>query len=110
MTGYDVIDFCNGVEALRFAREHSGPVHLLLTDVVMPGISGRELANNLVQIHPETCVLFISGYSVNTIHHHGVLDEGVNLLPKPFTRSSPTQKSANCLVHSHNSWSGSRRS
>jgi CheY-like chemotaxis protein len=92
MAGYSVCDFGNGSEALSFAREHNGPIHLLLTDVVMPGMSGRELARDLVHLHPETRVLFISGYSANAIHHQGVLDDDVNLLPKPFTRSSLMQK------------------
>jgi two-component system, cell cycle sensor histidine kinase and response regulator CckA len=77
---------------LVVARTHEGPIHLLLTDAVMPGMNGRELANEIKRIHPETRILFISGYTSNAIVHRGVLDEGVSLLPKPFTRSGLTQK------------------
>jgi two-component system, cell cycle sensor histidine kinase and response regulator CckA len=92
MAGYNVLDSCNGQEALCFARGHAGPIHLLLTDVVMPGLSGPELARDLQQLHPETRVLFMSGYTADAMNQHGVLEEGLSLLPKPFTRSSLTQK------------------
>lgn len=92
LAGYVVADSCNAAEALRFAREHPQPIHLLLTDVVMPGMNGRELAGQFQQLHPETRVLYMSGYTANAIHHHGVLDEGIALLPKPFTRASLTEK------------------
>jgi two-component system, cell cycle sensor histidine kinase and response regulator CckA len=95
--GYKVIDACNGKEALRLARGHIGPIHLLLTDVIMPEMSGRTLADEISRIHPETRILYMSGYTANAIVHHGVLDEGINLLSKPFSRAALTKKVSEVL-------------
>jgi two-component system, cell cycle sensor histidine kinase and response regulator CckA len=92
IAGYNVVEGRDGKDALQVAQTHEEAIHLLLTDVVMPGMSGRELANEIKRIHPETRILFMSGYTSNAIVHRGVLDEGVSLLPKPFTRSALTQK------------------
>jgi PAS domain S-box-containing protein len=92
MAGYNVVEAKDGKDALRVARTHEERIHLLLTDVVMPGMSGGELANEIKQIHPETRILFMSGYTSNAIVHRGVLDEELSLLTKPFTRSGLTQK------------------
>jgi CheY-like chemotaxis protein len=92
MEGYQVMEACNGKDALDVARTHGGPIHLVLTDVLMPGMSGRDLAREVLQIHAETRILFMSGYTADAIVHHGVLDEGISLLEKPFTRSILTQK------------------
>src|SRR5882762_2543178 len=89
---YNVVEAKDGKDALRVARMHEERIHLLLTDVVMPGMGGRELANEIKQIHPETRILFMSGYTSNAIVHRGVLDEELSLLTKPFTRSGLTQK------------------
>jgi signal transduction histidine kinase/CheY-like chemotaxis protein len=83
-------DFCvlaadNPTEALHLARHHKGPIHLLLTDVVMPRMSGRELAKKIAEIHPEARQLYMSGYTANVIAHHGVLETGVHFLQKPFS-------------------------
>jgi two-component system, cell cycle sensor histidine kinase and response regulator CckA len=90
--GYDVLAGGVGKEALELARRHTAPIHLLLTDVVMPGLSGRELAARLLEIHPEARVLYMSGYSDDAIAHHGVLDPGVPFLEKPFGPDALTSK------------------
>jgi two-component system, cell cycle sensor histidine kinase and response regulator CckA len=82
---YTVLDAPNGAAALELARKHPGCIHLLLTDVVMPGMSGRELANQLIALQPEVKVLYMSGYTNDLIDHHGILDPGTVLLEKPFT-------------------------
>ncbi len=83
--GYKVLEASDGVSALRISSSHPGPIHLLLTDVIMPGMNGRELAQRLSSARPETRVLFVSGYTENAIGQNGVLDPGINLLQKPFT-------------------------
>ena len=83
--GYTVLDAPNGAEALRIAAEHAGPIHLLLTDVVMPGLSGRQLSDELTRLRPDTKVLFTSGYTDDAVVRHGVLESGIAYLQKPFT-------------------------
>jgi CheY-like chemotaxis protein len=83
--GYTVLEANNGVAAMQLSATHPGPIHLLLTDVIMPGMNGRELADRLTSVRPETRVLYMSGYTENAIGHNGVLDPGTNLLQKPFT-------------------------
>jgi len=78
------VEAATPAEAIRLAREDAGPIHVLLTDVVMPEMNGRDLARHLLSIHPEMECLFMSGYTANAIAHHGVLDEGVHFLQKPF--------------------------
>jgi PAS domain S-box-containing protein len=92
IAGYNVVEARDGKDALRVARIHEERIHLLLTDVVMPGMSGRELADEMKRMRPETRVLFMSGYTSNVIVRRGVLDEELSLLTKPFTRSGLTQK------------------
>jgi PAS domain S-box-containing protein len=82
--GYRVLAAGNGADALRSAQGHRGAIDLLLTDVVMPGISGREVAARLQQARPGVRVLFMSGYTDDAIAQHGVLEPGVRLLNKPF--------------------------
>lgn len=85
MLGYDVIKASSPETALAIARDHDGPIHLLLTDVVLPQMDGRTLFEKLAQTRPDTKVLYVSGYTENFIVHHGVLDPGIDFLPKPFT-------------------------
>jgi len=83
--GYHVLTAADGAEAEQVAAQTPGPIHLLLTDVVMPGINGRVLAERLAPLHPAMKVLYMSGYTDSFIAGHGVLEEGIHLLHKPFT-------------------------
>ena len=86
--GYTVLDTRSGEEALVVGRRYSGVIDLLLTDVVMPQTSGRQLAELLTKERPQLKVLYMSGYTDNVIAHHGILDQGVNFMQKPFTPKS----------------------
>ncbi|MHB8772169.1 MAG: PAS domain S-box protein [Syntrophales bacterium] len=90
--GYRVLIAANGTEALRALAEHAGKIDLLLTDVVMPDMNGKELFARTAQARPGIRVLFMSGYTANVIAHHGVLDEGVSFIQKPFTVHALTAK------------------
>jgi CheY-like chemotaxis protein len=83
--GYKVIDAADGAVAMQIAVAHDGVIHMLLTDVIMPGMNGRELAQRVCEIRPNVQVLYMSGYTENVIGHNGTLDAGVRLLQKPFT-------------------------
>jgi PAS domain S-box-containing protein len=85
LQGYTVIDAPDGAAAIRLSQSNKGPIHLLLTDVIMPGMNGRELANQVSSNRPEVKVLYMSGYTENHIGHNGTLDQGITLLQKPFT-------------------------
>ena len=91
-SGYRVMQAGNGDEAIALAMEYGERIDLLMTDVVMPGMHGHELANRLTRIHPETRVLFTSGYTDDAIVHHGVLDEGVSFIGKPYSPSALARK------------------
>jgi two-component system, cell cycle sensor histidine kinase and response regulator CckA len=84
--GYNVLTAQDGEVAIRVCSRHDGPIHLLLTDVVMPGISGRQLSNSLAALRPELKVLYMSGYTADLIADHGVLESNMALLEKPFTQ------------------------
>jgi PAS domain S-box-containing protein len=82
--GYKVIEAADGAVAMQIAVAHEAVIHLLLTDVIMPGMNGRELAQRISEIRPNVKVLYMSGYTENVIGHNGTLDAGVRLLQKPF--------------------------
>ena len=86
--GYKVIDAADGAVAMQIAVAHEGVIHLLLTDVIMPGMNGRELAQRISEIRPNVKVLYMSGYTENVVGHNGTLDAGVRLLQKPFSLRS----------------------
>ncbi|MBK8478482.1 MAG: response regulator, partial [Opitutaceae bacterium] len=90
--GYKVLAAANGGEALLLAERRAEPIHLLLTDVVMPGMNGRELSERLLRIRPGLAVLFASGYTEDTIVHHGVLSESLHFIAKPYTLQAIAQK------------------
>jgi len=83
--GYTVLSADTPDNALRLAREYAGGIHLLITDVVMPGMNGRELAEQLHTLYPDIKTLFMSGYTADVIAHRGVLNDGVNFIQKPFS-------------------------
>lgn len=83
--GYNVLVAENGSEALSVAHDLSSPIHLVITDVVMPQMSGRQLADILRGNRPGIKILYMSGYTENSIVHHGVLEEGIAFIAKPFT-------------------------
>jgi len=90
--GYKVLEAPDGGQAFILCEKYQDPIHLILTDVVMPGMSGRELVERLQRIHPEVRVLYMSGYTDNVILHHGILEEGVAFIQKPFTLETLARK------------------
>ena len=86
--GYNVLAAKNGEDALRVSEEHEGPINLMITDVVMPGMDGRELSTRLQPYRPELKILYMSGYTDNTIVERGVLAPGINFIEKPFSPES----------------------
>jgi len=90
--GYKVLEADNGESALQIVSAHRGEIHMLITDVVMPGMSGRELSARLCALHPQTKVLYLSGYTEDAIVHEGVIDPETAFLQKPFTLQNLSRK------------------
>lgn len=100
--GYRVLTASAPGEAIRLASEHAGEIHLLMTDVVMPEMSGRDLADHLHTLYPDLRVLFMSGYTADVIAHHGALDAGVCFIQKPFSFRDLSTKVREALGRNHN--------
>lgn len=92
LSGYQVLEAKDGVDALALSEEHAGTIDLLLTDVVMPGMGGRNLAQELIRRRPNLKVLFMSGYTGQTVGAQGPIDPGSAFISKPFTRNALTRK------------------
>ena len=92
LNGYTVLTAGDGEKALSAARQHTGPIHLMITDVVMPGMGGAELAQRLLAERPRLKVLFVSGYAENTVVNHGAIDMTARFLQKPFSLRSLARK------------------
>jgi CheY-like chemotaxis protein len=91
--GYEVLSATNGQDGLHVAREHKGsPIRLVITDVIMPLMGGKVMADWLKTADPDLKILFTSGYTDDAIVHHGVLEPGVAFLPKPYTPATLTRK------------------
>jgi CheY-like chemotaxis protein len=90
--GYSVLVADDGEDALEISRTHEGPIHLLATDVIMPGVGGRELASRLVQARPQLKVLFMSGYTDDSVITQGVLSNQMAFLQKPISSAALAQK------------------
>ena len=91
-SGYIVLEANGGEEAINLCKAHTQPIDLLITDVVMPKLSGKEVAAQLRAVHPETKVLFMSGYTDEAIVHHGIVDSGIDFIQKPFSERALAQK------------------
>jgi two-component system, cell cycle sensor histidine kinase and response regulator CckA len=92
LRGYTVLDAANGEAALAIVRGYAGNIHMVITDVVMPGMSGKELIAQLEQMRPGIKTLYVSGYTDKAIVHHGILDSNIAFLQKPFTTEHLMQK------------------
>ena len=90
--GYRILETSNGDDALLACERRKSPIHLMLADIVMPGMSGSELAKLLIPLYPEIKILYMSGYTDNAIVRHGVLEKGVNYIQKPFTMEGLARK------------------
>jgi CheY-like chemotaxis protein len=98
--GFNVVQASDGADALRVLAEHTGPVHVLVTDVVMPGVGGPELARRLREVRPELPTLFISGYTEEGVRTQGGLHSDAAYLEKPFSPEELVRKVRECLTKS----------
>jgi CheY-like chemotaxis protein len=90
--GYRILETSNGEDALLVCERRNGPIHLMLVDVIMPGMSGSELAKVLKPLYPEIKILYMSGYTDDAIVRHGFVEKGVNYIQKPFTMERLARK------------------
>jgi PAS domain S-box-containing protein len=90
--GYEILEAASGEEAIELSRNHPGPIQLLLTDVIMPGINGRELADLIMTERSEVRTLFMSGYTADAISRYGALEDGIAFLQKPFVPAELLRK------------------
>jgi two-component system cell cycle sensor histidine kinase/response regulator CckA len=95
--GYRVLEARDGLDACRIAKEHDGPIHVLLTDVIMPDMNGKQLADNVRALRPDSVVLYMSGYTDEVITQHGIIDRGASYIQKPFGREELMYKIAELL-------------
>ena len=98
--GYNVLEASDGTEALAVAARHPGKLHLLVTDVVMPGMNGKQLSERLTELNPTLEVIFVSGYTADVIADRGVLDPSVAFLHKPFSPEELATKVRSVLGNS----------
>ena len=97
--GYTVLTASTPMEAIQLAETYSDRIDLLITDVVLPEMSGRILVERLRSINPDLKYIYMSGYTANAIAHQGVLEEGVHFIPKPFSIKDIADKVRNVLDH-----------
>ena len=102
-SGYTVMEASRGDDALRTCQNHERPIDLLLTDVVLPDMGGPDVAARVQSQYPNARVLYTSGYTDNAIVHHGILDEGIRFLSKPFTPDELARKVREVLDESRHS-------
>jgi CheY-like chemotaxis protein len=98
--GYTVLGAADGDEAIGIAQEHTGPIHLLVSDVVMPQMGGRQLGDRIITLKPGIKVLYFSGYTADTVVRHGIFEPEIAFLEKPFTASLLARKVRQVLDHS----------
>src|SRR5439155_16712925 len=96
--GYTVLEAVHGEQALAIERRHDAPIHLLLTDVVMPGINGRVLSERITAMRPDTRVLFMSGYPDDAVVRHGIRTDGAQFIQKPFSLEALAAKIRGALA------------
>ena len=104
--GYSVLVTENGTNALKLLNEITEPVHLLITDVIMPDLNGKDLMDKILEKTPEIKVLFMSGYPESVISHYGVLGSDVNFIQKPFSILALTRKVREVLNADNEDWNG----